>query len=191
MTVSTATPVVLEFSNDLVPHGGIGSAQGVAALEPLTPGFEFVHYWVCSALRAETAQAAAREMAAGAVLEEFGISVHLADAPTSQALNRDFRQIDKPTNVLSFPAGLPPLDGMLTLGELVLCPEVVQREASEQGKSVMDHWAHMLVHGSLHLVGYDHEQDEAAQVMEALEIRILSNEGISDPYQGAARESDE
>jgi len=145
-----------------------------------------VHHWVSLVLDADEVRAVASTLVGGAMPAEFGVSVHLTDSATSQALNRDLRGVDKPTNVLSFPSGLPLLDDALTLGELVLCPDVVQCEAREQGKGVMDHWAHMLVHGSLHLVGFDHDEDSAAERMEALEIRILSSEGISDPYAGTA-----
>ena len=106
-----------------------------------------------------------------------------------RALNSRFRQIDKPTNVLAFPsydadlAELLEEAGELPLGDLVICAPVVLREAAEQGKSADDHWAHMLVHGTLHLLGYDHVEAEDAARMEALETRILAAQGIGDPYR--------
>ncbi len=115
------------------------------------------------------------------------ISVRIVDEAEGRALNKQFRKKDSATNVLSFPlldAGLADLpDEMpLALGDIVICGPVVAREASEQGKKCSDHWAHMLVHGALHLFGYDHETDEQAQEMEALEIRILALGGVEDPY---------
>ena len=116
------------------------------------------------------------------------ISVRIVDEAEGRALNKQFRKKDSATNVLSFPlldVGLADLrDEMpLALGDIVICGPVVAREASEQGKKCSDHWAHMLVHGALHLFGYDHETDEQAQEMEALEIRILALGGVEDPYE--------
>lgn len=113
------------------------------------------------------------------------VSVRVVDEPEMQTLNRDFRQQNKSTNVLSFPAGEVaglPADAGHPLGDIVVCAPVVAREAVEQGKPLQDHWAHMLVHGTLHLIGYDHQTDEQAKVMEALEKRVLERHGIGDPY---------
>ncbi len=109
-------------------------------------------------------------------------SIRIVDEAESQQLNRDFRGKDKPTNVLSFPAddtGFLPYD---YLGDLVICAPVVEREAREQGKERIAHWAHMVVHGMLHLQGYDHEDDAQAAIMEALEIEILGMLGHTNPY---------
>jgi len=115
------------------------------------------------------------------------ISVRLVDEEEGRALNNQYRQQNKATNVLSFPAveagdsGLPP--GLSqALGDIVICGPVVEREAAEQNKEVASHWAHLLVHGTLHLLGYDHATDEDAAVMEKLETRILAARGIDDPY---------
>mgnify|MGYP001574642686 FL=1 len=113
------------------------------------------------------------------------VSVRIVEAGEMHALNREYRGKDKPTNVLSFPAGEVeglPADVPRLLGDIVICAEVVRAEAAEQGKDVADHWAHMLVHGTLHLLGHDHETDAEAVEMEALEARILSNFGVPDPY---------
>ena len=102
-----------------------------------------------------------------------------------QALNRDYRQQDKVTNVLSFPAGEVaglPDDASSSLGDIVICAAVVSDEATRQGKAVADHWAHMLVHGTLHLLGYDHDSNTEAVEMEGLETRILASNGLADPY---------
>ena len=115
------------------------------------------------------------------------ISVRIVDEAEMQDLNRDYRGKDKPTNVLAFPAGdsgfVPPGETPL-LGDIVVCAGVVAREAAEQGKPPGNHWSHMLVHGTLHLLGHDHADDDEAQAMEALERRILAELGIADPYAG-------
>lgn len=115
------------------------------------------------------------------------IAVRVVDAAEMRILNRDYRDQDKPTNVLAFPAGdpgfLPPGERPL-LGDIVVCADVVAREAGEQGKSPGDHWSHMLVHGALHLLGHDHDTEQEAEQMEALERRILASLGIADPYAG-------
>jgi probable rRNA maturation factor len=118
------------------------------------------------------------------------VSVRVVDADEMRALNRDYRDKDTPTNVLSFPAGAVagmPDDESLPLGDIVVCASVVHEEAAAQAKTDTDHWAHMLVHGTLHLLGYDHDADDEAAAMEALETRILTAHGVADPYQVAAR----
>lgn len=114
---------------------------------------------------------------------EFEVVLRLVDEAESADLNGRYR--DKPcaTNVLSFPAELPEGMGEALLGDLVICAPVVRREAGEQGKAEADHWAHMVVHGLLHLRGYDHIEDGEAERMEALETAILASLGIADPYK--------
>ena len=118
---------------------------------------------------------------------DVDVSVRIVDEHEMRALNRDYRDQDKPTNVLAFPAGdagfVPPGENPL-LGDIVVCAGVVAREADEQGKPLDHHWGHMLVHGTLHLLGHDHLSDEDAEAMEALERRILASFGIADPYAG-------
>jgi probable rRNA maturation factor len=114
------------------------------------------------------------------------ISVRVVDEDEMRTLNCGYRGQDKTTNVLSFPAGdiagLP--QGIsLMLGDIVVCAAVVEREAAEQGKTATDHWGHMLVHGVLHLLGYDHETVSDAEKMEGLEREILAELGIADPYE--------
>lgn len=107
------------------------------------------------------------------------LSVALSDDAQVRALNRDYRQKDKSTNVLSFPVAEPtPL-----LGDIVLALETVQREAKEKSISFEDHLTHLVIHGFLHLQGYDHEMEDEAQVMEALEIRALAILAIDNPYK--------
>ncbi|HTH18269.1 MAG TPA: rRNA maturation RNase YbeY [Magnetospirillum sp.] len=116
------------------------------------------------------------------------ISVVLADDATVHGLNRDWRGKDKPTNVLSFAAldddEAPRVPGApLLLGDVILAFETCRAEADELGKPLRDHLSHLVVHGVLHLLGYDHEEDEAeAEEMEALETAILAGQGIADPY---------
>jgi len=115
------------------------------------------------------------------------IAIRVVDADEIRRLNRVYRKRDHATNVLSFPAGdiagLPPGSPRL-LGDIVVCASVVEKEALEQGKPVVDHWAHMIVHGTLHLLGFDHEIDAEAVEMEALETRILASRNVTDPYAG-------
>lgn len=111
------------------------------------------------------------------------ITVRLVDVPESQGLNQQYRGKDRPTNVLSFPFEAPPGLSMALLGDLVICADVVHQEAIQQNKPLLHHWAHMTIHGTLHLLGYDHINDKDAKDMEELEIEILQNLSIDDPYQ--------
>jgi len=117
---------------------------------------------------------------------EAEIVVRVVDEAESAELNGQYRGKSGPTNVLSFPFEAPP--GMDTdiLGDLVVCAPVVEREAQEQNKPLTAHWAHMLVHGVLHLQGYDHIEDSEADIMEAEEIGILSGLGFPNPYEEQA-----
>ena len=109
------------------------------------------------------------------------LSIRVVDAEESAALNSQYRRKQGPTNILSFP--VPPESRRAgLLGDLAICAPVVAREAREQGKTLQAHWAHMVVHGVLHLLGYDHENDRDAEVMEARETQILAQFGYLDPY---------
>ncbi|WP_213661907.1 rRNA maturation RNase YbeY [Stutzerimonas stutzeri] len=111
------------------------------------------------------------------------LTIRLVDEEEGRELNRTWRHKDYPTNVLSFPADVPDefLDIPL-LGDLVICVPVVEREAAEQGKPLAAHWAHLVIHGCLHLLGYDHIEDAEAEEMEALERQLLAELGHPDPY---------
>jgi probable rRNA maturation factor len=111
------------------------------------------------------------------------LCIRIATANESRRLNARYRGHDKPTNVLSFPATAPAVLRQTLLGDLVICAQVVAKEAREQGKSPEAHWAHMTVHGVLHLLGYDHQKKREAERMEALERKILARLGYPDPYQ--------
>lgn len=113
---------------------------------------------------------------------EAEVTVRIVDESESQQLNFDYREKDKPTNVLSFPFQCPPGIELPLLGDLVICAGVVAQEAKEQQKPLTAHWAHMVVHGSLHLLGFDHINDADAFEMEAEEIQILAELGFADPY---------
>jgi len=120
--------------------------------------------------------------ALASVDDDCELSIRLVDADESATLNRTYRGKDASTNVLSFPFDSPvPLSPRL-LGDLVLCVPVVVQEAIEQGKTVEHHWAHLVVHGCLHLLGYDHLEDAEAEQMELLEITILQTLNIGNPY---------
>ncbi|KAE8175847.1 rRNA maturation RNase YbeY [Photobacterium carnosum] len=110
------------------------------------------------------------------------VTIRLVDKQESHALNLEYRSKDRPTNVLSFPFEAPPEIEMNLLGDLIICRQVVETEALEQQKPLNAHWAHMVVHGSLHLLGYDHIEDDEAEEMEALETEIMQNMGFIDPY---------
>lgn len=145
------------------------------------------------------AEASFRQWVEAALLgrrEAAELSIRLVSVEEMTALNRDYRGKDRPTNVLSFPfelpAGLDAVDdedvprGLL--GDIVICAEVVADEARQQGKPLEAHWAHMLVHGVLHLLGYDHIDDDEAGQMERLEIDILARLGVGNPYETATAE---
>jgi len=114
--------------------------------------------------------------------EESEVTIRIVDEAESQELNMTYRGKDKSTNVLSFPFEAPPGMELPLLGDLVICRQVVELEAREQNKALNAHWAHMVVHGSLHLLGYDHIIDEEAEEMEAIEIEIMQSLGHPDPY---------
>ena len=116
--------------------------------------------------------------------EDTEISLRLVDELEMSELNRNWRGKTGPTNVLSFPSDLPPELELPLLGDIVVCVPVVRREATEQNKSLEAHWAHMLVHGTLHLLGYDHIQEDEAEAMEARESAVLAALNYPCPYRG-------
>lgn len=142
------------------------SSRGI----PQRSGFE---RWIEAALRGARRRRASE------------LAIRIVDAAEGRALNRQYRDRDYATNVLSFPADLPAGVQLPLLGDLVICAPVIVREATEQGKSARDHYAHMSVHGTLHLLGFDHSIEADAERMEALERKILASLGIADPYRGA------
>lgn len=110
------------------------------------------------------------------------MTLRLVDREESQDLNRTYRGKDKPTNVLSFPFDGPEGVPLALLGDMVICAPLVAEEAQEQSKTGRAHWAHLVIHGTLHLLGFDHVDEDEAAEMEALEVQILARLGIADPY---------
>ena len=140
----------------------------IASASANLPNDEEVERWVSAALPDKH--------------QDSEISIRIVDKDESQALNHQYRAKDKPTNVLSFPADLPDGVDLPLLGDLVICAPVVDEEAKDQEKTLESHWAHMIIHGTLHLLGYDHINDSDAEVMENLEIQILNTLGFANPY---------
>jgi probable rRNA maturation factor len=118
---------------------------------------------------------------------DIEIVVRIVDVHESAQLNKQYRHKPGPTNILSFPANIPEGTGLNLLGDLVVCAPVVEREALEQQKLLTHHWAHLIVHGVLHLLGYDHVEEDEAEIMENKEIYILQNLNITNPYLEASQ----
>ena len=136
-----------------------------------------IQQWVASALvHAQSANSIAN------LQPTAEITVRIVDEAEITTLNRDYRNKDQATNVLSFPADLPEHIQLPLLGDLVICSAVIKREAKQQNKKTCDHWAHMVIHGTLHLLGYDHTEDDHADIMEGLEIDALAALHIPNPY---------
>lgn len=133
------------------------------------PSEQQLQAWVAAALPADMAH--------------MEVTIRIVGRAESQALNAQYRHMDKPTNVLSFPSDLPPGVQVPLLGDLVICAPVVEQEALEQHKNLDAHWAHMVIHGVLHLLGYDHIEDHQAEQMERLETDILAGLNYAHPYQ--------
>jgi len=141
--------------------------QNAAGYDGL-PGLEDFQHWV--------------ELALQGYPRKAEICIRIVDPAESAQLNRQYRHKGSPTNVLSFPADLPDFVQDPSLGDLVLCAEVVAREAGGQDKPIREHWAHLVIHGCLHLLGFDHEHDREARIMEKQETLLLARCGIGDPY---------
>jgi probable rRNA maturation factor len=134
------------------------------------------HQWISVALDGQT------------TLPEVEISLRVVDNDEMSQLNQTYRGKKGPTNVLSFPADLPPELALPLLGDIVICAPVVAAEAAQQGKTLSAHWAHMTVHGTLHLLGFDHREEDDAVVMESLETTILSQLNYDCPYEAQPRQ---
>jgi probable rRNA maturation factor len=131
-----------------------------------------LHRWVVAALEG--------------LRSEAELCIRIVDREEGRALNRDYRGRDYATNVLSFPAELPAGVEIPVLGDLAICADVVRSEANDQDKALQAHWAHMTIHGVLHLLDYDHQQDDEAERMEARERYVLADLGYPDPYAAEA-----
>jgi probable rRNA maturation factor len=154
-----------------------------AARRPWVPGEPSLRKW---ARAAHTAGRAALAPRARHALPGV-LCIRVVGAAESRRLDRDYRGKDKPTNVLSFPSSPEERSGDGSLGDLVICAPVVATEAREQRKPLAAHWAHMVAHGTLHLLGYDHGNARQARVMERLEVEILRGFGYHDPYLPATQ----
>lgn len=162
------------------------------ASRTITPNPELIQQWAegalavtCGSGRGEQSSLATGvrpRTASGRGFDPGEICIRVVDEDESRRLNREYRHKDASTNVLSFPAGID-LPGARILGDVVICAPVVAREADLQHKRYEHHFAHMVVHGVLHLLGYDHQADADAAAMERLEIKVLDRFGVGDPYE--------
>jgi probable rRNA maturation factor len=155
------------------------SSRGVGLRRPLV-----VECMAPARMRAPSRRALAGWAAAALGARGTGreLALKLVSQPQMQALNRQFRGKDTPTNVLAFPATTTPGASPQPLGDVVICPAVLRREARVQGKTLQAHWAHLVVHGTLHLAGFDHEDESDARRMERREIAVLRSLGFDNPY---------
>ena len=140
------------------------------------PNLQQLQRWVNSALTQAAADAPHR-------FADAELTIRVVDNAEARQLNHEFRGRDYATNVLSFPFSAPVELPVPLLGDLVICADVVKAEAEQQHKPLIDHWTHMVIHGTLHLLGYDHIEDDEAEHMEQLERIILAELDIADPYQ--------
>lgn len=161
-SLSEAAPTELELQLDV---------QLAVEKENDLPSEEQLKLWANAALLTRTEH------------EEPELTIRIVDTAESQELNLEYRGKDKPTNVLSFPFEAPAHVPIPLLGDLVVCKQVVGQEAIEQGKTLTAHWAHMIVHGCLHLLGYDHIEDEEAEEMEGIERVVMAELGFENPYK--------
>lgn len=153
-------------------HVDVQNASSSASL----PDDEDIHRWIATTLKDSvcTNETSAKH--------SYEVSVRIVDAAEITELNHHYRQKNAPTNVLSFPAAFPEGVDVPLLGDIVICAQVVAEEAAQQHKSLQAHWAHMLVHGTLHLLGYDHIEASDADIMETLETKILTEMDYPSPY---------
>jgi probable rRNA maturation factor len=140
--------------------------QHATVFQPL-PGNQEFNLWVSTALQEN---------------DDAALTLRLVDEAESRELNSRFRGKDAPTNVLSFPAELPPGIDIPLLGDIVICAPLVHEEAAAQNKPVQAHWAHLVIHGVLHLLGHDHQDEQEAREMETIEVDLLFSLGIPNPY---------
>lgn len=148
----------------------VDNASGEEAPEPPS-----IRHWICAALSEQQPDAE--------------VSVRIVSAVESAELNQRYRGKEGPTNVLSFPADLPDFVESPLLGDIVICAAIVRKEAKEQHKTLEAHWAHMLVHGTLHLLGYDHIEESEAEAMETLETTLLARLNFPPPYSALKEET--
>jgi probable rRNA maturation factor len=173
------------------PTRGPGDAQSLLQVEvqlatrrPWVPGTVTLRRWARAAHAGGLASLPVRRRRMHAVVGQGAAAcLRIVGSAESRRLDREYRGKDRPTNVLSFPSSPEERVATGILGDLVICAPVVAREAREQRKTLRAHWAHMVVHGTLHLLDYDHESARGARTMEALEVEILHGLGFHDPYR--------
>lgn len=141
----------------------------IATADENIPAEASFNAWVAAALPAN--------------MQDAELTIRVVSLAESEALNTQYRNQPKPTNVLSFPCDLPEEIDIPLLGDLVICAAVVEAEAAAQGKTLEAHWAHMVIHGTLHLLGYDHIGEEEAEAMESLETQLVTRLGFAAPYE--------
>ena len=136
------------------------------------PSLELMTKWATVALKT------------GGRKKDSEITIRMVNSEEIHQLNSTYRHVDRPTNILSFPFELPEgVEDLPLLGDLVVCKEVLERECKEQNKTLEEHFAHLIVHGCLHLIGYDHIEEEDAKEMEPLEIKAMEELGYDNPYK--------
>lgn len=171
------------MSADIVASAPLRVEVQYAARRPWVPSATALRRWARAAHAAAAGGTRSRAQRRGPAAL---VCIRVAGPGESRRLNREFRDRDRPTNVLSFPASAEETGATGALGDLVICAPVVAREAKEQGKTLSAHWAHMVVHGTLHLLGHDHEQRRQARRMERVEVEILVGLGYQNPYVASA-----
>jgi len=153
--------------------------------DALVPTDSLIHHWVSTVIKFLVENTSFEKI-------DYDVAIRIVDKADSQQLNNQYRKKDAATNVLSFPFDMPDIfkqhQQTNILGDIVICALIVETEAQQQNKKIEQHWAHIIVHGVLHLCHYDHISDEGADVMEALEIKILSQLGYSNPYMENSHE---
>ena len=155
-----------------------------ASSETRLPSKQDFQHWTEATLLALSGKSSARRQ------EAAELSIRLVDETESATLNEKFRQKKGATNILSFPCSESDVQEINLLGDLAICVPLVKKEATEQKKSLEAHWAHLTVHGVLHLYGYDHEEDQPAKKMEDMEISILNTLGYVNPYEQDVKENE-
>lgn len=163
------THAIDDNMNQPLPAPGPLVDLQIATADENIPSEASFSAWVAAALPADQ--------------QDAELTIRVVSLAESEALNSQYRNQPKPTNVLSFPSDLPEEIGIPLLGDLVICAAVVEAEAAAQGKALEAHWAHMVVHGTLHLLGYDHIDDAEADIMEALETQLVTQLGFTAPYE--------
>lgn len=154
-------------------HVDLQFSDSLNAVKKTLPSKKQINTWVSSAINNQKNRP----------LAHAELAIRIVDEVESAEFNQQYRQKNSATNVLSFPADLPECVDSPLLGDLLICAPVLEQEALQQHKTLDAHWAHIIIHGTLHLLGYDHIKDSDASIMESLEINILNTLNFSNPYE--------